>query len=219
MPFFMIKRDSPAKNIWLFRVLIFGYSLYLFVISVVFMNTVTGINEKNNRVFRAFFEKNFSSVVLFADKYLDDMAMAADIAQECFIRLWREKLTFESEDKVKGFLYVMAKRLALNELKHEAIVSRYEQRKMLESEAYFRDNVIEEEVYTMVYKAIDALAPQSRQVILLSLQELSNGEIADRLNISINSVKTLKQNAYKKLRGLLKDYFYLFILIKRMRLF
>lgn len=183
------------------------------------MDTIAGINEKNNRVFRAFFEKNFSSVVLFADKYVDDMAVAADIAQECFIRLWREKLTFESEDKVKGFLYIMAKRLALNELKHEAIVSRYEQRKMLESEAYFRDNMIEEEVYAMVYKAIDGLAPQSRQVILLSLQELSNGEIADRLSISINSVKTLKQNAYKKLRGLLKDYFYLIVFIKRMRLF
>ena len=63
---------------------------------------------------------------------------------------------------------------------------------MLESEEYLRDNVIEEEVYSMIYKAIDELAPQSKKVILLSLQELSNGEIAEQLGISINSVRTLK---------------------------
>ena len=61
-----------------------------------------------------------------------------------------------------------------------------------------------------IYKAVDALAPQSRRVILISLQELSNGEIAEELNISVNSVRTLKPNAYKKLKGLLKDYFYIF---------
>ncbi len=74
-------------------------------------------------------------------------------------------------------------------------------------------NVVEEEVYAIIYKAIDELAPQSRKVILLSLQELSNGEIAEKLGISVNSVRTLKQNAYKKLKGLLKDYFYLLFLL------
>ena len=174
------------------------------------MDIIAGINEKNNRVFKTFFEKNFSSIVMFADKYLDDMEVAADIAQECFIRLWHGDQTFESEDKVKGFLYTTARNLALNELKHDAIVARYVQKGMLESEEYLRDNVIEEEVYAIIYKAIDELAPQSRKVILLSLQELSNGE---KLGISINSVRTLKQNAYKKLKGLLKDYFYLLFLL------
>ena len=73
--------------------------------------------------------------------------------------------------------------------------------------------MIEEEVYSIVYKAIDELAPRSKKVILLSLQELSNGEIAEQLGISINSVRTLKQNAYKKLKGLLRDYFYLLFLL------
>ena len=51
------------------------------------MNVVIGINEKNSEVFKTFFEENFSSVVLFADKYVGDMDVATDIAQECFIRL------------------------------------------------------------------------------------------------------------------------------------
>lgn len=177
------------------------------------MDIIEGINGKNNRVFKVFFEENFSSIVMFADKYLNDMEAAADVAQECFIRLWRGDMTFETEDKVRGFLYTMARNLALNKLKHDSIVSQYVERGMLESEEYLRDNVIEEEVYSMIYKAIDELAPQSKKVILLSLQELSNGEIAEQLGISINSVRTLKQNAYKKLKGLLQDYFYLLFLL------
>jgi len=177
------------------------------------MDVLTGINSKDRLVFKAFFEENFSSIVMFADKYLDDMEAAADVAQECFIQLWRGNMTFDSEDKVKGFLYTTARNLALNELKHDAIVARYVQKGMLESEEYLRDNVIEEEVYAIIYKAIDELAPQSRKVILLSLQELSNGEIAEKLGISVNSVRTLKQNAYKKLKGLLKEYFYFLFLL------
>ena len=53
---------------------------------------------------------------------------------------------------------------------------------------------------------------------LSRMEKLSSGEIAEQLNISINSVRTLKQNAYKKLRGLLKDYFYLLFLVDWTRL-
>ena len=178
------------------------------------MDIIAGINEKNNRVFKTFFEKNFSSIVMFADKYLDDMEVAADIAQECFIRLWHGDQTFESEDKVKGFLYTTARNLALNELKHDAIVARYVQKGMLESEEYLRDNVIEEEVYAIIYKAIDELAPQSRKVILLSLQELSNGEIAEKLGISVNTVRTHKARAYQYLRGRLNELRILLLLLQ-----
>lgn len=177
------------------------------------MNILTGINRKDKQSLSKFFEENFSSIVIFIDKYLEDMETAADIAQECFIRLWNTSIVFESEDKVKGFLYVTAKNMALNELKHNKICQSYERQQLLESEEYLIENVFEEEVYAMVYKAIDQLAPQSRQIILLSLQEYSNGEIADQLGISINSVRTLKQNAYKRLKGLLKNHFYLLFLL------
>lgn len=92
------------------------------------MDVLTGINNKDRSVFKVFYEENFSSVVMFADKYLNDMETAADIAQECFIRLWCGDMTFETEDKVKGFLYTTARNLALNELKHSAIVTGYVQK-------------------------------------------------------------------------------------------
>ena len=46
----------------------------------------------------------------------------------------------------------------------------------------------------------------------MHLEGKQNKEIAETLNISVNSVKTLKYNALSTLKHSLKDYFYLLIL-------
>ncbi len=88
-----------------------------------------------------------------------------------------------------------------------------------ETDIFFRDQVIEEETYQLVHKAVNQLAEQSRKIIQLSLQGYSNQEIAEQLHISVNSVRTLKQNAYKKLRKILKEHFYLLPVVLKMDFF
>ena len=50
-----------------------------------------------------------------------------------------------------------------------------------------------------------------KKVLLLALRENSNEEIAEILNIAINTVKTHKARAYKVLRKNLTDLFLLFL--------
>ena len=69
------------------------------------MDLIAAVNKKDYKLFGAFFKENFPFLVMFADKYVNDMDMAADIAQEAFIQLWRFKGEFVSPEKVKGFLY------------------------------------------------------------------------------------------------------------------
>ena len=183
------------------------------------MELVVALNKKNYGVFGKFFNEHFPFLVMFSDKYLEDMELAADVAQEAFIQLWRFKGEFESIEKVKGFLYTTARHLALNQLKHDRIVERYANLQEKESDVFFRNQVVEEETYQLVHKAINQLAEQSRKIILLSLQGYSNQEIAEQLHISVNSVRTLKHNAYKKLRGLLKEHFYLLPIVLKMNFF
>ena len=47
-----------------------------------------------------------------------------------------------------------------------------------------------------------------KAIMQLSLEGIKNADIADRLNISTETVHTLKKIAYKKLRENLKDYYY-----------
>ncbi len=177
------------------------------------MDIVAGINKKNVKAFRHFFEDNFANVVIFANKYLDNQDVAADIAQECFIKLWCSDSEFSSIEGMRAFIYTVARNLSLNHIKHENIVSDWENLNSVEDILFTRDNLIEQETYYLVYEAINQLAKQSKRIILLSLRGYSNQEIADIMNISINTVRTLKQNAYKKLRILLKEHFSIFLMM------
>ena len=147
------------------------------------MDLIAAVNKKDYKLFGAFFRENFPFLVMFADKYVHDMDMAADIAQEAFIQLWRFEGEFVSPEKVKGFLYTTARNLALNHIKHNQIVDEHLRLQEKDSVLFFRN------------------------------------QIADQLNISINSVRTLKQSAYKKLRGILKEHFYLLPLMLKMNFF
>lgn len=202
----------------------FGFVLFFLNIAERFwermclMDIASEINKKDVKVFRKFFDANFSRLVLFTDKYLDNIDVAADVAQESFIQLWRSDVVFTSEDKIRGFLYTTARNLALNHIKHAHIVSAYLLQHM-EEELFTRDNIIEQETYQLVHAAINQLASQSKKIIIFSLQGLSNQEIADKMGISVNTVRTLKQNAYKKLKQLLKDHFYIVALLLKMQVF
>lgn len=51
------------------------------------------------------------------------------------------------------------------------------------------------------YKAVDMLPPQKRSICLMKVkEELTNQEIAERMNLSVNTVKTHYTEALKMLR-------------------
>lgn len=56
--------------------------------------------------------------------------------------------------------------------------------------------IIEEEVHREIIAAIDKLPPERRRVVELSMVGYSQEEIAEKLNISVNTVKTQKRKAY-----------------------
>ena len=74
---------------------------------------------------------------------------------------------------------------------------------------FYTETLVEEEAYRMFYNAVESLPHQTRQVILLSMDGLKNSEIAGQLGIAESSVHTLKKIAYKKLREILREYYYL----------
>jgi RNA polymerase sigma-70 factor (ECF subfamily) len=60
--------------------------------------------------------------------------------------------------------------------------------------------VIEEETFNQLFSEIRNLPASSREIMLLALNGLKNQEIADELQISINTVKTQKKIAYAKIK-------------------
>ena len=173
---------------------------------------IEGIQQGEMKAFKQFFESFYAPLCLFAQKYVDDEEAALDIVQDAFVYFWEKKKCIISVNSAKSYLYKTVKNKSLNYLR-SCKKEKDAHLEYLESELYFRDNIIEEEAYQVIYNEIKILPPQSQRVIELSLDGLKNNEIAEKLDISVNTVKTLKLRAFKTLRVKLKDQiFALFIL-------
>ena len=167
--------------------------------------SLADIQKKDEiNAFKHFFESFYPSVCVFARKYLRDEAIAKDFAQESFIEYWKKKENFTDIKAIKGFIYTVTKNKCLNELKLHRVSGNSAKEEILTDE-YFYDLIFEEETYAIVHHSVNTLAPQSRKIVWLSMEGKKNQEIAEQLTISVNTVKTLKKNAYKALRNQLKD--------------
>ena len=83
----------------------------------------------------------------------------------------------------------------------------------MESDQYFSEHVIEEEVFNSLHNIIKDLPKSSREIMLLALNGLKNQEIADELGISVNTVKTQKKIGYSKVKDKLEPMLQLVLLI------
>lgn len=160
--------------------------------------------------FRFIFDKYYITLCMFANQYVEDDALAADIVQECFVKLWQLRDDFIYVHQIKSFLYTSVRNKSLNELEHTKVMNEYAQKVMeMGKDSFFQDKVIAEESYRILVDAIDKLPPQMKNIMRLALEGKTNPEIAEALNISGETVHSQKKIAYRKLRGYLKDYYYL----------
>lgn len=169
----------------------------------------------SKKEFDLFFKKYYSLFLSFACRYRLDTEEARDIVQEVFISFWEQHENFTSLVAVKAFFYRSISNRCLNYLKHEDVKSRYAESQMTEisSEEFIQENIIREEVSFIVRQKIKELSPREQEVLILSLQNKSNQEIADLLSLSIPTVKTHKMHAYAKLRAELDELRFLLLIL------
>ena len=167
--------------------------------------------------YKNLFEKLYSSLCLFANKYLDNLELSRDIVQDVFIKIWEDKIEFNDENTIKSYLYTSVKNRCLDYLKskHHKSLEYYSINEIerLETEHFFLREIVVAEASSLIENAINTLPNRCAQIIRLSIKDFTNAQIAEELNISINTVKAQKKIAYKKLKPLLRDYFILIAFI------
>lgn len=164
------------------------------------------------------FNNYFPTLCLFSERILKDSDSAKDVVQDVFIKLLASDSTFENEKAIKAYLYVLTKNSSLDSIKKNRNSTQSISEELLSySENDFLEDVVKEETFRQLDVAIKELGTQSQNVIKLTMNQLSNQEIAEELDISINTVKTLKLRAYKRLRELLGHQFMAIILAEFFR--
>lgn len=162
-------------------------------------------------LFRATFDREYPFICRLTAGIVGSFAAAEDVAQEAFVRLYRNPPSDLSN--VRGWLGTVAVNLALNHLRSEQARARREE--YGEANGRFRGTALtaepatgsaEEEVTrheddALTRAALAALPDRERIALLLRTSGMSYREIAQSLRVKETSVGTLLARARQAFRS------------------
>jgi RNA polymerase sigma-70 factor (family 1) len=163
----------------------------------------TGAEE----AFRYVYDRFNHGLYHFARRFVSNED-AYDAVADTFVRLWHERSKLDAIPKVERWLFVTVRYHCLNVLRKQ-VRQRDTQdellRQLQESEP---DSLLSEDILTeiiaLLHREIDRLPERQRQVFLLSFQEgLKPSQIAERLELSVKTVKNQKLSAIRLLQAAL----------------
>ena len=167
----------------------------------------------------------FSKMKYFAKEYVISEEDAENIVQDVFVDLWENKEMLNMHMNLIAYLFTTIKNKCLNHLRHKLVVqetaSKLQEeytislRMNLDSLEAFDNNLFsDQDIEKIISRALDTLSEKCRTIFIMSkIEGKKQKEIAQELNISINTIETQMGIAYKKLRIELKDYFPILLFI------
>lgn len=163
------------------------------------------IKKRDKVAFNTLYYKYHTYLYALALRYLKSKELAEDAVQHVFIKLWETTQALNIDINVKNYLYTMTKNHILNQIRDnkETISLNYID---AQQEICDGDDVLKliEEIQTIdiLHKGIDCLPPQKKEVCLLKLEDnITNQKIADKMGISVHTVKSHYQESIKMLRN------------------
>lgn len=155
-------------------------------------------------VYNTYFERLY----VFAVNLIHDKAESEDIVIKAFTKLFARHAHFQVLPQVRSFLYITVRNACLDHIK-------YAQR-LTERQNKYRSMVLEDqelenaqltgEVMASLYASLEKLPDECRRVLeMIYIDGLKYREVAERLEISIETVKSQRKYAIDKLRKSLSD--------------
>ena len=169
---------------------------------------ISKLRDGDKKAFRILYSDMFANLCSFANKYINDRDASIDVVQDVFTKLWDNRKAIRYNTSLESFLFISVRNLSLNYIKKKNSKENLHQYYTdLNSESLYEFTLIENQVYNKVYNYIKELPKRSREIMFLTLNGVSNADITDELGISINTVKTLKKNSYRKMKEKFKNLF------------
>lgn len=153
------------------------------------------------------FDTYYEALVSYGCRFIALRDECEDVVQDIFVDLWEKDLMFPDEISLKVYLYKATRNKCFNFIKHTKVKDKYAANniQLLEDDNLFLEQILEEEIVRQLHKAIELLPERKKEIIKMSLIGLKNTEIAEALDIKLQTVKTLKSQSYVILRSQFKD--------------
>jgi len=163
------------------------------------------VKKRDKEAFSMIYQKYHRYLYALALKYLKDTHMAEDAVQHVFVKLWETTQDIQIEINLKNYLYTMTKNYILNFIRdhRESVSLNYVNAQLdFPGQEDILKTVENKQMHDLLYKGIDLLPPQKKEVCMRKLETTdSNQQIADKMGISVHTVKSHYQESLKILRN------------------
>ncbi len=169
------------------------------------------VTRGDTEAFDLLFQRHQRSVYYFILRMTGgDASLTEDIAQECFLRLWRARQTYRpTSAALRTYLFTIARRLVLDVTKQQqrraAVMTCGETGEAVATEQPGRADpqtmLMGRELERVLLAALDALPPTLREVVLLrDMEGLRYEEIAAITGCPLGTVKSRLSSARQRLK-------------------
>ena len=178
------------------------------------------VKAGDQAAFNYLVQKYRRPLVGFMYRMARNAAVAEDLAQEVFLRVYRSRESYEASAKFTTWLYRIATNLAVNharDTRHErpeVMVSLDEPEEatgmtmdLADGEMTAEQAMVRRERLMGIRRKIEALPQRQRlAVVMHKYQQMDYRQIAEVLELSESATKSLLFRAYETLREQLKEY-------------
>ena len=165
------------------------------------------VGQGDEAAFRVLITRKLARTHALAARLLNDRAMADDVAQDAFLRVWRHARDWQAgAGRFDTWLHRVVLNLCTDRLRRHRVAFVAEPPEQVDQAPTADEQIGREQAAARVRTAVSQLPPRQREAIVLqTYQELSNIETATAMGISVEALESLLARARRSLRSMLRE--------------
>lgn len=166
----------------------------------------------DQRAFRQLFDHFAEKLCGFAFSIIKNKEGAIEIVDEVFVKCWKQRTGMTAIRQMRTYLYTATKNASLNYLSaraHLQVTDPFDFINIqLQDEASPEQQMITAEIFNKIRAAVDELPPRCKMIFKLVREDnLKYREVAEILNLSVNTVDAQMVIAVKRISEKVRPHF------------
>lgn len=164
----------------------------------------------DERAYNQLFDRYFKQLYGFSLSLLKDSGVAKELAMDVMLRLWQKRGVIQAEQGLRAYLFRSIRNAVYNHLRKTRIITQpldYFSEDSKDADLAADSRLLAAELETLYAKKLKELPEQRRKIFQLSRDEnLTYNEIAERMNLSIHTVRNQMSSSLQFFRKHLSDH-------------
>lgn len=160
--------------------------------------------------FEVLYQKYWRKLYVFARRTTPNAEDAQDLIQDVFAQLWTQKEQIDAAVFSESYLFAIVRNKLLDKIRKQYVREEYVQKILQstsESDFSTQQTILTNDLNNHIHRVVDVLPEKCREVFQLSrFEQLSVDQIAQKLQISPQTVKNQLSKALQVVRFRLREF-------------